>query len=651
MFRIVQKVTARNRLAGIALMISVVALVGCAAYVVAKSVHALQRRMEFEKLAALVAGEMKSLTLAHDNGGTKSPGDKAPIEDTVARMLPDVPFTDLLGKSGSLRDYRGRVVVVSMTSVGCPISKKLIPKLARLPGEFGDEKVQFLIVNTEAGASRSELEKHAALFPNWRYVPDPEARLARALGARTTAETFVIDEAQTLRYRGAVDDRLDVGVNRDAVEHDYLRDAVSATLSDRPVRPRAVPAPGCLLAYSPSTVAPLPVTWHNQISRFVQYNCVECHRPGEAGPFALETYAQVVDKQAMIEYVLEEQIMPPWFADHDCGEWENSRFVADAERQLFSQWVAEGCVEGDAADAPVPLKWTSGWTIQQPDVVIDIEPQHIPAEGAEPWRTFTIEFEVPEDMWVSEAEIRPSAPEVVHHAMLFVEYADDDPRRLTQDSKSVSDSTGGFWLSYFPGRKAMILPPGRGKLIPRGGKISIQMHYNPNGTDTTDKARIGLKLLPGPPEKAVVTSSVRNQDFIVPPNSRVEFLASRVLDEDIRLLALMPHMHYRGAAAQFFIQHADGRFESLLNVPTYDFDWQVSYEFREPQLVTRGSRLVIRHEFDNTTANPHNPDATKELRHGDKTTDEMMINFFDWEPVVDDTSLTGKTDRPFRKRT
>jgi hypothetical protein len=294
------------------------------------------------------------------------------------------------------------------------------------------------------------------------------------------------------------------------------------------------------------------------------------------------------------------------------------------------------------------VKWASGWTIQQPDLVIDIEPQHVPAEGEVPWRDIPVSFDVQEDLWVSEAEIRPSLPELVHHATLFVAYAEDDPRRTTQDTRAVSNSMGGFWLSYFPGRKSIVLPPGRGKLIPRHAKIYVQLHYTPNGTACVDRTRVGFKLLPGPPKRVVISSSARKEDFVIPPNSRAQFVASAVLGEDIRLVALMPHMHYRGSAAQVFIRHADGRFETVLNVPRYDFDWQVAYDFLEPLLVTRGSRIVIRHEFNNTASNPHNPDPTQELRHGGRTTDEMMINFFDWEPAGDDPTLTDKQGRPFR---
>jgi hypothetical protein len=566
----------------------------------------------------------------------------------IGKLLPDASFSDLSGTRGSLRDFRGSVLVVSVTSIGCPISKKLTPALSRLPDSFQDDSVEFLLLNTDLDSEPSALLNHAEQFPGWRYVDDKDTGLARVLEARSTTETFVIDRAQTLRYRGSVDDRFDVGVVRETIGAEYLRDAIVSVLGREKLNTPSTGAPGCILGFSRPAEDARPITWYNQISRFVQFNCVECHRPGEVAPFSLEKYQQVLSKKAMIKYVLEEGIMPPWFADPSHGDFRNSRVVSDAEREMFNQWVESGSAKGDPADAPIPIEWDSGWTIGKPDLIIDVEPQEVPAEGVLPWRKFPLPFEVKEDLWVSAAEIRPSEPEVVHHAMLYVEYAQDDPRRRFQMITESETSGGGrgFWLSYFPGRKSMNLRPGQGKLIPRNGRIFVQLHYNANGQAHVDNPRIGFKLLDSPPETVVMNSSVRHTSFVIPPNSRAEFVTSEVFAEDVRLLALMPHMHYRGSAAEVFLKHADGRVEFLLDIPKYDFDWQISYEFRKPLLVIRGSRMVIRHQFDNTEDNLNNPDATQTLTHGSLTTDEMMINFFDWEPVGEDPP-SGRNYRPF----
>lgn len=569
---------------------------------------------------------------------------------TVNRIVPDVPFTDLSGNAGRLREYKGKVLVISVTSIGCPVSKKATPALARLAEQNPDGQVQFLMVNPDPGIARGDLEQHATQFPGWRYVYDGESKLAAALGARTTTETFVVDESQTLRYRGAVDNRFDVGSVRQALDFsDYLNDALMAVKSQKKHFPQITPAPGCVLKLETPVVAAAPVTWHNQIARFVQANCLECHRPGEAAPFALETYDQVRARKGMIASVLEDKIMPPWFAVPADGHWRNDRTISDADRQMVNAWIDAGCPEGDAADAPVAWKWQSGWAISTPDTVLEVPAQQVPAEGFVPWRKMPVDFEIKEDMWVSEAQIKPSVPEVVHHAMLFVEYAADDPRGAGQTRGEKGDNGGseGYWLSYFPGRKCMILPTGRGKLLPKGGKVYIQLHYNPNGTAVEDKTVVGLKFLPAPPEKAVVSGGIVKGDFVIPPNSKTEFIYSREFSEDVRLVALMPHMHSRGAAAAVYLKNADGRIETLLNVPKYDFDWQVSYEFEEPLLVAKGSRIVIKHSYDNTADNPDNPDPSKEVHHGNATSDEMMINFFEWEPAGDAVE-TGNPYRPFR---
>lgn len=637
-----------------AALFAVIVVLVCAAVLVGrkgakKFLNWRANEIRARELAAFTSTLSNGLPPAAESELPPKPGLPVP-RDLVNRMVSDASFVDLAGQAGRFREYRGGVLVVSMTSIGCPISKKMVPALSRLSAEFRDRSVRFLVINVDLEAIQSELKDHAALLPDWRYVHDPDGRLRRALGARTTTETFVIDEAQTLRYRGAVNDQYDVGVARRAAGFEHLPDAVTAILTNRPVRLPVTPAPGCALSLLPAEKSSSPVTWYNQISRFVEYNCVECHRPNEAAPFALQTYEQTVSKKAMIERVLADGTMPPWFADHAYGRWRNDRYVSEADRQMFRQWVSDGCAKGDPVDAPVSLKRASGWSISPPDLVLELAPQTVPAEGVLDWVEFPVPLVVTNDLWVSEAEIHPSEPEVVHHAMLFIEYAKDDPRRRnqTQAESETSGGGNGFWLSYFPGRKAMVLPPGRGKLIPRNGKIHVQMHYNPNGKSTIDRTRIGFKLLSGPPGKAVVSGSVAKGDIKIMPNSATNYIHSEVFAEDVRLLLLMPHMHTRGAAAAVFLQHPDGRSETLLNVTNYDFNWQVAYEFAEPMLVTRGTKIIIQHQYDNTAKNPRNPDPTAVLFYGAKTSDEMMANFFDWEPADDRVTDVRNKRRPFR---
>ena len=265
-------------------------------YAVAEFFKWREREKESAQIAALMAD------LGRPNASETAPaGDKREAgETTINRMVPDTTFTDLSGRPGSLREYRTNILVISMTSTDCPISRKLVPALSRLPDELKDGRVRFLLVNTARDAKQADLESHASLLPGWRYVHDPEARIARVLSASTTTETFVIDEAQTLQYRGAVDDRFEIGVSRQTTGFTYLRNAVAGVSDRQPLALQATEAPGCFLGLPPTDAPKVAVTWHNQISRFVQHNCTECHRPGAAGPFSLETYPQVTANSAMI---------------------------------------------------------------------------------------------------------------------------------------------------------------------------------------------------------------------------------------------------------------------------------------------------------------------------------------------------------------
>jgi len=603
----------------------------------------LRIRLVGDKEAREIVAEVQKTSVAH----AEAVESVDPARATLNRKVADQTFTDLSGTTGSLGALRGQTVVISMTSPGCPVSKKATPALSRLPEEFAGRGVVFLLLNADVGLSSEDLKAHAAEYPGWRYVYDPEMAFAANLGARTTTETFVIDPGQTLRYRGALDNRFDVGSVRQSDNHEhFLHEAIAAAVENRKGFPTLTPAPGCVLKLPAHTPVDTPVTWHNQIARFIQANCVECHRPGEAAPFPLETYDQVRARKGMIEYVLEDKLMPPWFADPSYGHWRNDRFIPESERLMFTRWMEADCPEGDPAETPLAWKWREGWSIAEPDLVLDVEPQKVPAEGFIPWRKMPVQMDLSEDRWVSEAEIRPSVPEVVHHAMLFVEYADDDPRGAGQTRGEAGENGGseGYWLSYFPGRKNMILPEGRGKLLPKNGKVFIQLHYNPIGKEVEDASRVGFKFLDAPPEHQVVSGGIVKGDFVITPNSKPEFIFSRRFSEDVRLVALMPHMHSRGASASVYLKHADGRIETLLDVPRYDFDWQVSYEFDEPMLVTEGSRIVIRHSYNNTQDNPDNPDPAQEVRHGNATSDEMMINFFEWEPA----GAEGKPDNEYR---
>ena len=131
-----------------------------------------------------------------------------------------------------------------------------------------------------------------------------------------------------------------------------------------------------------------------------------------------------------------------------------------------------------------------------------------------------------------------------------------------------------------------------GKLLPAGADIVLQLHYTANGTAGFDRSRIGLRFRDGPPAKRIVTVSATNNKFVIPPGAPAHPVESRwVLNRDVELIALLPHMHLRGKDFRYDLRFPDGRIETLLSVPRYDFDWQFYYYLKDPMALPAGTAI------------------------------------------------------------
>jgi hypothetical protein len=245
----------------------------------------------------------------------------------------------------------------------------------------------------------------------------------------------------------------------------------------------------------------------------------------------------------------------------------------------------------------------------------------------------------PTDRWVTALEIRPSQPRVVHHVIVLLE--EPGRRRLSPEERArlprgqppppePGDTATGFFGITVPGSLGMTFPPGTGKRLPRGAWLKFEIHYQPNGVAVEDRTEIGLRFAEGP-LREVESRSAANATFVIPPRAPAHSVtASHRFTEPGVLLSLFPHMHLRGKAFRYELVGVDGTVRRLLEVPRFDFNWQSYYEFRQPPRVKPGETLVATAWYDNSDANPWNPDPTQHVRWGPQTTDEMMIGYFDF---------------------
>ena len=544
----------------------------------------------------------------------------------VGNLLPDVAFTDIAGKTGKLSDFKAsKFTVVAFTNTTCPICKKYAPSLARIEKEYAAKGVAFLFANPTA------TDKPDGSGFAGRYVHDTDGKLTATFGATATTEVFVLDATRTLIYRGAIDDQYGLGYSLDAPRTKYLTAALNEALAGKPPVIAATEAPGCSLETDAAKAPSIALTYHARIERIVQANCIECHRAGGVAPFALEKYEDVVDHRGMIKKVVDKGTMPPWFAtppeNGKHSTYSNDRSLTEADKKDLLAWLSSDLKKGDPADAPLPKKFESGWRIGKPDKIFQLpEPIAIKAEGTMPYKNVSIDTDYPEDRWVQAIEVQPTAREVVHHVLIFAM-----PKGLRIGP---SESTG-FFAAYVPGNNTLVYPDGYAKKLPKGSSLRFQIHYTPNGKATTDQTRIGLIFAKEAPKHEVHVVGLANVMFQIPPGADNHKVTARLpVGIDARVLAVFPHAHLRGKAARYEIKTPDDKEpRKILDVPHYDFNWQLQYRFAEPVAVPKGSTLTYTAWYDNSDKNPANPDPKRTVRWGQQTYDEMHLGYVEY--IVD----------------
>jgi hypothetical protein len=247
----------------------------------------------------------------------------------------------------------------------------------------------------------------------------------------------------------------------------------------------------------------------------------------------------------------------------------------------------------------------------------------VPAAGVLNYQRFTVDPGLKEDAWIQAAECRPGNRAVVHHILVYI------LKPGTRNPYS-PDGTAATLAGWAPGDMPVIYPPGTARLIPANSKLLFEVHYTPNGTEQTDRSSVGVIFAKKPPERVAETNILANLTFKIPPKEgNVRGKMTFTFPEDALVLSFMPHMHLRGTSAKYVALYPDGKTETLLSVPDYDFSWQSVYRYAEPLKIPKGTKLTWSGTWDNSPDNPRNPDPTKEVFWGLQTWDEMQNGWMD----------------------
>jgi len=399
-----------------------------------------------------------------------------------------------------------------------------------------------------------------------------------------------------------------------------------------------------------------PVTFHKDVEPILQKNCQECHRPGEIAPMPLLTYAQARPYAKAIKAAILQKTMPPWPADPHFGKFENDRSLTTAEIETLTAWADSGAKEGEKSDAPKPRTWVEGWNIPKPDLVVKMPVAvEVPAKGEVEYQYIVIPSGFTEDKWIHAAEVRPSDRTVVHHAVIYLRepgskwLADAKPGipfvppAQTPGSRfaNATGANNDILTVYTPGMVPDIWQPGQAKQVKAGSDFVIQMHYTASGKAAKDQTSIGLVYAKEAPKERIITTAALNRSFVIPPgDADFKAVATTPVVNPMTLVSLFPHMHLRGKSFQYDLVYPTGETKTILRVDHWSLSWQLSYKLAEPIQLTPGMKIRAMAWWDNSPNNPSNPDASKEVRWGEQSWEEMMIGFYD---VAVDPSITNKT--------
>lgn len=375
-------------------------------------------------------------------------------------------------------------------------------------------------------------------------------------------------------------------------------------------------------------------TFTKDVAPILNAHCVGCHRPGEIGPMSLTSYDEARPWAKSIGKTVAARQMPPWDADPAFGHWANDISLKEKEIATITAWVDSGAPRGEGEPAPAPPAKTAGWSLGEPDYMIDLPEVAVPAEGADQFPDQLVTIDLPEGKWLSAVEILPGNREVLHHVVAFLGMAamranvqgEAAPPTLSGNDVAIAS----IWAAGMP---PTVHPPGMGHLLNTKQTFTFNMHYHPSGQAATDRTRAGLYFGKGELTKKMRTIAGMNTGLLIPPGeARYEGRAFSYIDQDSQIVSLFPHMHLRGKEFEYRIHRPDGSSETLLRVPGYDFQWQWVYYPKAPIAAPAGSVVEITGHFDNSAGNPANPDPSKTIGFGEQTNDEMLIGFMEVVP-------------------
>jgi Flp pilus assembly protein TadD/mono/diheme cytochrome c family protein len=390
-------------------------------------------------------------------------------------------------------------------------------------------------------------------------------------------------------------------------------------------------------------------TWSHQIAPLVYSNCTTCHHPGGAGPFSLLTYEDARRWGQLMATVTASRYMPPWLPEKGYGDFADERRLTDEQIALIAKWVQGGMPQGDASAAPPAPTYRDTWQYGKPDLILTVEkPFTLAASGTDVFRNFVLPYPLKQTHYIRAMEIRPAAPQIVHHANLLIDrtasfrrshpeqWKDGVPgMELEVDAGNEFDPDSNF-LFWKPDTPVLVEPEGMPWRLDPGNDLILNMHLKPSGKPELAAAQIGLYFTDQPPSKQPMLLQLEHDRALDIPAGVRDFLVEDALrlPVDVEVLGIYPHAHYLGKRMEVWATLPDQQKKWLIVIPNWDIDRQSVYRYRTPVFLPKGSIVHMRYTYDNSSANAHNPHVPPvRVKAGNRSEDEMAHLWLQVLPV------------------
>lgn len=383
--------------------------------------------------------------------------------------------------------------------------------------------------------------------------------------------------------------------------------------------------------------AQTPVTFAHDIAPIIYQNCSSCHRPGESGPFSLLSYEDVRRHARQIAAVTKSRFMPPWLPEPGYGDFQDQHRLTDAQIKLISDWAGANMPEGNPSGTPAPPKFTEGWQLGPPDLILKAaKPFALAAAGPNVFWNFVFTPDIPSTRYVRAIEIRPGDKRLVHHANLIIDRTNAGRKSektpgagfpgMDLDIKSNVFDPPGHFLFWKPGSAPYSEPDGFSWVLEPGNDLVLNAHLQPSGKPEMVQPSVGLYFTDKKPTKFPLLIQLEHDGALDIPAGARDFLISDDfrLPMDVDVLAVYPHAHYLGKLLEGYATLPDGKRTWLIRIPDWDLNRQAVYRYRQPVFLPKGAVVSMRYHYDNSADNPRNPNQPpRRVRSGNNATDEM----------------------------